>query len=111
MQIENTPFGKAVTVLILTIALVLLYEALIDGSNTEKFQPKKNQPCEGEALNVDYPYYGGMLQDHACKPQCTDKVQRFVLYSNGKATQCQKVPGCLDWGEDRGVTCVPPLEE
>ena len=65
--------------------------------------------CEGTPLYVQYPYESGYLEPHACKVQCeTPSEQRFVLYSNGKATQCEKIPGCLDAGEDSGVTCTVP---
>ena len=73
-----------------------------------ELKPKENQPCEGEPIEVNYAYYGGMHSPHGCAPQCEDGKQRYLLYTNGKATQCQKVPGCLDWGEDQGVTCIPP---
>ena len=107
----DTPLGKAVVCLITVIAGVLLYQSFIADTSKKEFKPEPNQPCEGEPIEVDYPYYGGMLQPHACKPQCDDNVQHYILYSNGKATQCQRLPGCLDWGEDQGVTCVPPEEE
>ncbi len=104
----RTQFGKAVVILIVAIAAVLVYESFIADKSGDEFKPKENQPCEGTAIEVDYPYHGGMLGPHACSPQCDDEVQHFILYTNGKATQCQKLPGCLDWGEDQGVTCVPP---
>lgn len=103
----QTPFGKAAATLVVAIAAVLFYQSFLADTSKNEFKPKENQECEGEALKVDYPFYGGMLQPHACKPQCDDGIQHYILYTNGKATQCQKIPGCLDWGEDQGVTCIP----
>lgn len=104
----QTPYGKAVIAVIGIISLTIFYDVFIDDKSTSEFTPKTNQLCEGTPIKVNYPYHGGMLGPHACAPQCDGDVQRFVLYSNGKATQCQKIPGCLDWGEDQGVTCLPP---
>lgn len=103
----RTGFGKVLLALIVAIAAVLAYESFIDDDNASEYKPKPDQPCEGTPIEVDYPYYGGMLQPHACAPQCDDNEQHYVLYTNGKATQCQLLPGCLDWGEDQGVTCLP----
>lgn len=71
--------------------------------------PQPGQMCKGEPIIAGYPYQGGLLDPHACKVQCEDGRQRYVVYTNGMATQCQEPPGCLDWGEDNGVTCEPPL--
>ncbi len=101
------PLGKATIALIAGIFIVLFYQSFIADASKNEFKPEPDQPCVGEPIEVDYPYYGGMLQPHACQPQCDDNIQHYILYSNGKATQCQKLPGCLDWGEDQGVTCVP----
>lgn len=106
----RTPFGKAVLVAIALIAGVLVYESFLKPDSEHQFKPKENQTCEGEPISVDYAYHGGMHSPHGCAVQCEDGKQRYLLYSNGKATQCQTVPGCLDWGEDQGVTCVPPAE-
>lgn len=103
---KSSPYTTALTVVCAVIALVLVKDAVFQ-EDVSALKPKPNQPCEGQALRVDYPYHGGMLSPHACAPQCADGKQRYILYTNGKATQCQKVPGCLDWGEDQGVTCVP----
>lgn len=104
----RTPFHTATALLFTVILLVLGAYAFVIDTDDHQYKPKKGQPCEGIPITVDYPFHGGMLQPHACKPQCQDGTQRYVLYTNGKATQCQKPPGCLDWGEDNGVTCEPP---
>lgn len=89
--------------LVLVVAILLRdsVQMLFVGAS----RPESGKPCEGVPLEVDYPFHGGMNPPHACKPQCDDDVQRYILYSNGMATQCQLLPGCLDWGEDQGVTC------
>lgn len=66
------------------------------------------ESCIGEPIVVDYAYDYRMLEPHACKPQCADGKQRYILYANNVATQCDTPPGCNDWGEDRKVTCMPP---
>ncbi|GEM_PF-1346339 len=73
---------------------------------TEDILP--SSACIGAALNVDFPYLGTVNEPWTCQVQCTDGKPRYILYSNGKATQCQEPPGCNDTGEDTGVTCIPP---
>lgn len=73
---------------------------------TEDILP--SSACKGEAIIVDVPYVGTVNEPWTCQVQCEDKKQHYILYSNGKATQCQELPGCNDTGEDTGVTCVPP---
>ena len=68
---------------------------------------EEGDPCIGDPINVDYDYNRQMLQPHECKVQCSDDRPRYILYTNGLATQCEDPPGCNDLGEDRGVTCVP----
>lgn len=104
----STTYGKIVAAFIIAVAATMLFEAVSTNHGVDQLKPEPGQPCEGTPIRVDYPYYGGMLQPHACQPQCEDQIQHYVLYTNGKATQCQRLPGCLDWGEDQGVTCVPP---
>ena len=63
--------------------------------------------CKGAPLVVDYNYRGGDLSPHACAVQCEQPgEQRYIVYADGYATQCQLLPGCLDEGEDNGVTCI-----
>lgn len=72
--------------------------------------PESNQPCKGEPIKVNYSFRGSYIEPHACLPQCQDQIQRYILYANGKATQCEPLPGCNDWGEDNGIECEPPSE-
>lgn len=108
MSKAHKMFGNALQVFIILVLLIVVAQAFFRPSSPLSSAPPPNAECEGEALVVDYPFEGGFLDPHACKPQCDDGKQRYIVYSNGKATQCQILPGCLDWGEDRGVTCVPP---
>lgn len=65
--------------------------------------------CLGQPIVVDYAY-SGWLQPHACKVQCADDDPRYILYTDGRATQCQRPPGCNDEGEDKGIFCDPPTQ-
>ena len=101
----ETAYGKTVIMVIVAITVILSYESFIKERDGSDFKPKEDQTCEGTPIEVTYPYYGGMLQPHACAPQCEDKEQHYVLYTNGEATQCQKLPGCLDWGRRQKSAC------
>lgn len=70
--------------------------------------PVVEVPCKGTPIKVDFAYTGGVNDPWTCKPQCDDDKPRYILYSNGKATQCETPPGCNDTGEDNGVTCTVP---
>ncbi len=58
---------------------------------------------------MDFPFIGTVNQPWSCQEQCNDDKPRYLLYSNGKATQCETPPGCNDTGEDSNVTCKPPV--
>ncbi len=64
--------------------------------------------CVGESIPVDYTF-AGWNEPHACAVQCEDDEPRYILYSDGQATQCEPPPGCNDLGEDKGILCRPPL--
>ena len=66
--------------------------------------------CIGTPIPVSFPYLGTANEPWTCKPQCDDDQPRYILYTNGKATQCETPPGCNDTGEDTGVTCKVALE-
>lgn len=70
-----------------------------------KLDPIQGEDCIGTPIKVDYSYAGVEASPHECKSQCTDGIIRYILYSDGQATQCETLPGCSDWGEDNGVTC------
>ncbi len=65
--------------------------------------------CIGEPIVAQYEY-SGWLKPHECKVQCQDDEPRYILYTDGRATQCQAPPGCNDEGEDKGVFCIPSLK-
>lgn len=97
---------KSVVIFLILILLIVFRQSLSRSSLQE--QDLKPPICEGVPLTVSYPYMGGFLEPHACAIQCQDHQQRYIVYTNGFATQCEKLPGCRDLGEDRGVICVPP---
>lgn len=102
--LQRTVIGTLGVLLVIVIAQTLLPRQYVP----QEPQVVPEQVCTGEPIVVDYPFEGGYLDPWACKVQCDDGRQRYVLYSNGLATQCETPPGCNDLGEDRGVTCVPP---
>jgi len=66
-------------------------------------------PCEGKAIEVDYEWPHPTDEDFEnpweCEVQCEGGRQRYISYSNGIGTQCEKIPDCFDIGEDYKVTC------
>ena len=70
----QTPYTKALAAVTLAVLVVLAYDAFLRADPADKYKPKPGQPCEGQALAVDYPYHGGMLSPHACAPQCGDGI-------------------------------------
>ena len=89
------------------IVVILAVEQLFMPVISIKDLPKNGDTCKGEPIVVSYEYGGGMMDPHECAPQCEDEIQRYIMYTNNIATQCQILPGCADWGEDNNVTCVP----
>ncbi len=85
-----------------------------DEQNPQAAQLVDGEDCIGTPINVAYSYphpVENFDNPWECEVQCADKVQRYISYSNGTATPCEKLPGCLDLGEDQAVTCVPPAAE
>ncbi len=73
---------------------------------------KDGDPCVGDPIDVEYTWPHPTDDDSftnpwECSIQCEDGVQRYISYINDSATQCENTPGCLDWGEDNAVTCIP----
>lgn len=88
------------------ILLIVAFESLFPKTTLPVVaNPPIEEECLGEPIVVDYPYQGGMLEPWECRIQCDDKKQRYIVYTNGIATPCEKLPGCLDYGEDYGITC------
>lgn len=102
--------GTAATVVLAVIFAFVATQALLTPAAPRRSpaQPPQDQPCRGDPISVKYPYGGDFLQPHECVVQCDERRTRYILYANGKATQCETLPGCSDWGEDNGITCIPP---
>ena len=91
----------------LVIALFVVFQAFLMprmSTRTPRY-PTEGESCVGEPIEVDYEYDGALLGPHECKVQCGTEQERYILYTNGMATQCEPLPGCSDWGEDNGVKC------
>lgn len=106
--------------ILVCIALVLAVQALLPVKvppNVRKntlaaSEPKQGDTCLGTAIRVDYPYEPGVVAPWECHKQCEDvNIQYYVVFGDGKATQCELLPGCDDWGQDHDITCVPPADE
>ena len=109
---HRPPFLSLVIFTLGGILLIVIAESLIPRSGTPLVvdKPAQDQNCQGTPIYVTYPYQGGMLDPWECKVQCDDKKQRYIVYTNGKATPCEVLPGCLDYGEDYDITCTPPKD-
>lgn len=104
-------FQRIVIGLLAVLLIVVVVQALIPREYVpEEREPVQEQACVGTPIRVDYAFNGGYLDPWACEVQCQDGQPRYVLYSNGRATQCETPPGCNDYGEDNGITCVPPAD-
>ncbi|MDD5469193.1 MAG: hypothetical protein PHO92_00100 [Candidatus Peribacteraceae bacterium] len=102
-------------VLSLGILLLLAVQSCIEKELPKATPPPPQAPCKGEPITVGYtfPHPSDASFDNPweCKVQCEDKVQRYIYYTNGVATQCASLPSCLDWGEDNLITCTPDLQK
>lgn len=92
----------------LMLCIVLVQAALPTPAAQTPPPPPAPVTCIGDPIPVDY-VFTGWNQPHACAVQCEDDQPRYILYSDGKAAQCQTPPGCNDEGEDRGILCEPAL--
>lgn len=99
---------KASTALFAAVTVSLLWLSVRPAKVPPPPPPPEQEDCVGTAIVVRYAYNGGINTPHECRVQCEDDEPRYILYSNGQATQCEEPPGCLDLGEDKGITCVPP---
>lgn len=93
--------------------LVVLALVLFDSFRPVKVPTREDvalveKPCKGTPISVDFPFEWTVSKPHSCAPQCADGKPRYILYSDGQATQCEDPPGCNDYGEDNGITCTPP---
>ncbi len=109
MSLRTTP-QTLIAITLGGIFVIVALESIFPKSNVPLVvdKPAVEEECKGEAIRTTYPYEGGMLDPWECQIQCEDKKQRYIMYTNGKATPCEELPGCLDYGEDYGITCIPP---
>lgn len=90
------------------LLIIVIYKSVVPRAYVpEPEEPVIEVACIGQPIRIDQPYVGTVVDPWTCQIQCNDDQPRYILYSNGKATQCETPPGCNDFGEDRGVTCVP----
>lgn len=90
------------------IGVQMYYNSLQEELDVILVDVVQDAPCVGKPIFVEYPYEGEYLVPNECAVQCQEKVQRFIYYMNGQATQCEPNLGCFDTGEDRSITCKPP---
>lgn len=103
-------FDKSIVSVLGVLLLIIVVQSFIPWEyRTHIPEPEPEVECMGEPIAVDFPFNGGVNEPWTCQVQCTDQKPHFILYTNGKATQCETLPGCNDTGEDRGVTCTPPV--
>lgn len=110
MRLQDITLSQVTYATFAFILLVVAWQAFTDPPLPQEKPKEPPKSCIGEPIIVEYAFGGDFMEPWACQIQCEDKIQRYILYSNGQATQCEEVPGCLDWGEDHGVTCTPPME-
>lgn len=89
------------------VLLVVGLQAVLPDRVPPLTEPEVKIPCRGEPIRVDFAYSGTINDPWTCKEQCDDDKPRYILYTNGKATQCGDPPSCFDAGEDSGTTCEP----
>ncbi len=107
MKFPKVEVGLAVTSVLTAIVVMTVTQALLLPTLTPAPKPKPGTACVGEPIVVEYSYAGGMMGPHECKVQCDTQKPRYILYTDNRATQCEPLPGCNDWGEDNGVECLP----
>ena len=101
---DHFVFGFIAVVFIVLLTQVLLPERVPVPT------PPAITPCRGEPIATDFAFTGTIHEQWTCKKQCDDREVHYILYSNGKATQCEDLPGCNDFGEDKNITCTPPMK-
>lgn len=101
--LEHTVIGLCIVM----IAIVTL-QSYRPFRYTTPTPPVVEEPCIGAPIAVTVPFTGAVNDPWTCQVQCADDKPRYILYTNGKATQCETPPGCNDYGEDHGTTCALP---
>jgi hypothetical protein len=105
---QNIIIGVLSVLLLIVAVQSFLPKSIESDPQSEPDVPLVKESCIGQPIKVDYAYTGGVLDPWACQIQCSDNQPRYVLYTDGQATQCETPPGCFDTGEDNGITCNPP---
>lgn len=100
--------NAAVSGTLAIVAVVVLAQSLLP-ERVRLIPPPPPVPCRGEPIVVAFSFDGTIQKEWTCKVQCEDKKPRYILYANDRATQCEELPGCNDYGEDHNITCVPPM--
>lgn len=102
---------KSITGMCIAIVLIVAVQAFLPENykTPPPTPPAKMVDCRGAAIPLNQPYLGVPIEPWTCKIQCDDGKPRFILYSNGKATQCDTPPACFDSGEDNNIECKPPV--
>ncbi len=72
--------------------------------------PAELTACVGDPIEVDFAFNGTVNDPWTCQVQCSDNKPRYILYTNGRATQCETPPGCNDIGEDNNIPCLPSVK-
>lgn len=109
---DALPYRKPVLIIFGVIVALLLIQAVFPRQAVPRdLTASAEEDCVGEALPIPYEYTGNVVDPWSCQVQCQDQKQRYLVYTNGVATQCETLPGCNDWGEDRGQTCNIPGSE
>jgi hypothetical protein len=108
---DSLPFRRPVLAVFGIIILLLVLQALFPRqAKPVDLNEMAEEDCVGDPLPIPYEYTGNVVDPWSCQVQCTDQKRRYLVYTNGVATQCEELPGCNDWGEDRGQTCRIPGE-
>jgi len=110
------PFVQRFQQIVIGILGLLLVIVILQSVVPQEYVSTPQEPvqlgsCLGDPIEVDYAYTGTVADPWTCQVQCEDDVPRYILYTNGRATQCETPPGCNDYGEDHGITCQPPGQE
>ncbi len=118
MQLDATKIVTGIVILIIPVTLAVQRlgnpEAADKVAKATAEEKENDVPCEGLPIRVDYTYPHPTDADFdnpwECQVACqTDNyVPRYILYTNGNATQCGGPPNCYDTGEDQRFQCDPP---
>ncbi|PIQ76416.1 hypothetical protein COU78_06185 [Candidatus Peregrinibacteria bacterium CG10_big_fil_rev_8_21_14_0_10_49_24] len=104
LHTENTLY---VVVCSFVFVIVLMQSLALPKNDRSPSAIMDGDPCQGDPIAVEYNYSQGAESPHECAEQCRLNTPHYILYADGTASQCELLPACNDWGEDRGVFCIP----